>query len=179
MFRDLFDRLYLLTAVLLLLAIILFISGFIGTDSAGPEMKRDPSMERAMQEQARAAFLLEAYSPVESLVAAGRYTEALLKLQELGKAYPGEAHTSIMRGAILISQGVLGEGLSRYATAVQANGDYVDAKSSLNRRQEITELVESALPKLKTSLQQVTTPSLERSLKDAYYLQSRLAGGCE
>lgn len=85
----------------------------------------------------------------------------------------------ILRGSILIAQGVVGEGIAQYAAAVKVNGDYVDEKSSLNRRNEITLLVENSLPKIKESLRSVVTPSTEKSLKNLYYLQSRLAGGCE
>ena len=141
--------------------------------------QRDKSVERAMQEKARSGFLIETYQPVEQLIEDQRYAEALLKLQTFEKSYPGEPHTLILRGSILVAQGVLGEGVSQYATAVKMNGDYVDAKSSLNRRQEIEQLVENGLPKIRESLRAAVTPSTEKSLKDIYYLQSRLAGGCE
>lgn len=179
MFKDLFDRLHLFAVVLTIFVIALLVSGFLGSDSSLSGQERNASIERAMLEKARAAFLLEVYTPVESLVTAGNYAAALLKLQELEKSYPGEPHTAIWRGSILVTQGVMGEGLSRYAYAVKTNGDYVDANSSLNRRQEIGQLVASALPQLKSSLRQTANPTLERALHDAYYLQSRLAGGCE
>ena len=177
--RDRFDRLYLLIALIVVIAIAALLSGFGDAGVAGAGSKRNPALERAMQERARANFLLELYAPVEKLVALGNYTEAMLTLQGLEKTYPGEAHTAIMRGSILVKQGVLGEGLLQYTAAVKTNGDYVDAKSSLNRRDELTRLVDSALPRIRQSIKQASTPSLERSLKDVYYLQSRLAGGCE
>ena len=127
MFRDTFDRLCLLGAILTALFIILLLTGFIPAGEGGAVVKRDASVERAMQEKARATFLLDAYSPIEALVQAQRYPEALQNLQEMEKSYPGEPHTLILRGAVLVAQGVLSEGLSRYAEAVKLNGDYVDA----------------------------------------------------
>ncbi len=179
MFSDLFDRIHLLAVVLVLVVIALLLGGFIDRGDEPLRSKRDPSVERAMQERARAAFLLETYQPVDQMIADKRYAEALLKLQSFEKSYPGEAHSMILRGSILIAQGVVGEGIAQYAAAVKVNGDYVDEKSSLNRRNEITLLVENSLPKIKESLRSVVTPSTEKSLKNLYYLQSRLAGGCE
>jgi len=179
MFRDLFDRLHLLALVGVVIAIALLLGGFTGSDDKIQTQRRDPALDRAMQEKARAAFLLETYAPVEELIAGGRSAEALLRLQEFEKAYPGEPHTQILRGAILVDQGVLGEGVSQYATAVRMNGDYVDANSSLNRRDEIDQLIVSALPKARESVRRNATAAGEKTLKELYYLQSRLAGGCE
>lgn len=179
MFRDLFDQLCALAIILTLIAMLLLLTGFIESDPAGAGMKRDASVERAMQEKARAAFLLEVYAPINELIRSHDYPQALQKLQEMEKTYPGEPHTIILRGSILVAQGVLGEGLSRYAQAVKLNGDYVDARSGLNRRDEISRLVDKSVPELKQKLQLASNSSLEKSLKDAYYLQSRLAGGCE
>jgi hypothetical protein len=179
LFSDLFDRIHLLAVVLVLVVIALLLGGFIDRDDETFRSKRDPSVERAMQERARATFLLETYQPVDQMIVDKRYAEALLKLQVFEKTYPGEPHSMILRGSILVAQGVLGEGISQYAAAVKVNGDYVDEKSSLNRRDEITSLVENALPKIKESLRSTVTPSSEQSLRNLYYLQSRLAGGCE
>ena len=178
MFRDLLDRIHLLAIVVVLIVMALLLGGFVGSDET-LKSQRNPALERAMQEKARATFLLETYQPVEELVAADRDAEALLRLQEFEKAYPGEPHTLILRGAILVSHGVLTEGISQYASAVRLNGDYVDANSSLNRRNEISRLVESALPKLKEAMRRTETAATEKALKETYYLQSRLAGGCE
>ena len=179
MFRDLFDRLHLLALVVVVIAIALLLGGFTGGDKQGEGHRRDPALDRAIQEKARAAFLLETYAPVEELIAGGRSAEALLRLQEFEKSFPGEPHTLVLRGAILVSQGVLGEGVAQYATAIRLNGDYVDAKSSLNRREEIEKMVDSALPKTRDSLRRNASPTVEKTLKELYYLQSRLAGGCE
>lgn len=179
MIRDLFDKFLLLGLVAVAVAIALVLGGFFGQDDALITQKRNPAVERAMQEKARSAFLLETYQPVEHLMLSDRHAEALLKLQEFDKTFPGEPHTMILRGSILVTQGVLSEGLAQYAAAVKINGDYVDEKSSLHRRDEINQLVESAVPAIRKSLQVASTPTLEKSLRDAYYLQSRLAGGCE
>ncbi|PLX98481.1 MAG: hypothetical protein C0623_12465 [Desulfuromonas sp.] len=179
MFKDLFDKLILLGLAACLVGIGLLLGGFIGSDDSMSLPKQNLAVERAMQERARSAFLIDSFQPVESLMQAGRYPEALLKLQDLEKEFPGEPHIFILRGSILVSQGVLNEGIAQYAKAVKMNGDYVDANSSLNRREQIGRLVESAIPAIKSSMQNNRTSGLEKALKETYYLQSRLAGGCE
>lgn len=178
MFRDRFDQIHLLAAVIVLAAIGLLLTGFSG-DGGRTRPFSNQAVEQAMQEKARAVFLLETFQPIEALIADDRQAEALLKLQEYEKLYPGEAHTLVLRAGILVDQGGLGEGIAQYAAAVKMNGDYVDAKSRLNRRAEISRLVESSIPRIRESLRSGENPSLEKSLKDLYYLQSRLAGGCE
>ncbi len=175
--KDRFDQIHIFAAGVVLLAMGMLLAGFSGGDR--PRPVQNPSLERAMQDRARAAFLEEAFLPVEEMIVAGRRTEALLRLQEFEKEFPGEPHTMILRGGILVAQGGLGEGIAQYAAAVRLNGDYVDARSRLNRRAEIAGLVETAIPKIRRALASGDNPSLERSLRGLYYLQSRLAGGCE
>ncbi|PLX79680.1 MAG: hypothetical protein C0615_02095 [Desulfuromonas sp.] len=177
--RDRFDKICLLAIVVTLIAIVAFASGFVRSDKNRVGDERGPAVERAIQEQVRANFLLETFEPVEQLKEKREYAAALLKVQELEKSYPGEPHLQILRGSILVEQGALTEGIARYAAAVRVNGDYVDANSRLNRRTEITRLVEDSLPGIKSSLEADPNPTYKKALKTLYYLQSRLAGGCE
>lgn len=179
MIGDLFDKLTLAGVLVCAVAICLLLGGFIESGETVVAHGQNPAVEKAMQQRARSAFLLETYQPVEELMREARYAEALLKLQRYEKEFPGEPHTLILRASILVKQGVLHEGIDQYAAAVKINGDYVDANSSLNRRVEISELVEKAVPELKRALRATSTPTLEKALREAYYLQSRLAGGCE
>ena len=179
MFRDLFDRIHLAGICVVLLALVLLLGGFVDSGDRSVRHTPDPALERAMQEKARASFLLDTFLPVENLIADSRYAEALLKLQEFEKAYPGEPHIMILRGSILVAQEIFSEGVLQYAAAVKLNGDYVDDHSELNRRDEISQLVENVVPRFRADLKRAANPTLERSLKESYYLQSRLAGGCE
>lgn len=178
MLRDHFDRLHWLLLAALI-GTTLYLLAFSGSDGATVR-KQDKRLELALQEKARAAFLLETYAPVEELIAAGRLSEALLKLEELERDYPGEAHAAILRGGLLIRQGAIVEGVRAYVLGVRQNGDYIDNRSLLGRHAEISSLVADRLPEVKARVDQAPqSASWNWALKDLYYLQSRLAGGCE
>jgi hypothetical protein len=178
LFRDFFDRLHWLAlgGVVVAVAYLLVFAPVDGTTVR----KQDKRLELALQEKAKAAFLLETYGPVEALAAAGNRTAALLKLEELERDFPGEAHASILRGALLLEQGAITEGIRAYVLGVRQNGDYIDERSVLGRHDEIEALVTTQLPFIKLRVER--TPdnrTWNRALKNIYYLQSRLAGGCE
>jgi hypothetical protein len=70
--------------------------------------------------------------------------------------------------------------LTRLADAVKRNADYVDAASPLSQRPLIESAVSEGLPLIRDRLRvQPDNRTLAQVLKDGYYLQSRLAGGCE
>ena len=130
--------------------------------------------------QARLSFLERHYRPVLELRDQGALQEALLKLEELGRSLPGEAHNDLLTGDIMLRMGAFERSLSKLASAVRRNADYVDAASPLNQRPLIESAVSEGLPLMRDRLRaQPDSPSLEQVVKDGYYLQSRLAGGCE
>ncbi len=178
MFRDFFDRLHWLAfAGVVVAAVYLLVSS--SADGTAIR-KQDKRLELALQEKAKVAFLLETYGPVEELTLAGKRTEALLKLEELERDFPGEAHAAILRGALLVEQGAIAEGIKAYVLGVRQNGDYIDEKSLLGRHEEIAALVAKQLPAAKARLDRSPdSRTWNAALKNLYYLQSRLAGGCE
>ncbi len=140
----------------------------------------DKAMEREMAYQARVAFLQRLYVPVTELSEAGRPQEALLKLDELIRRYPGEAHGLILQGELLNALGSLDRAIESFVKGVRLNGDYVDEKSPLSRRAEIRQLVDRGLRDFRPRAQaNPGNQSLAATLNAVYYLQGRLAGGCE
>ena len=110
----------------------------------------------------------------------GRAQQALLKLEEIARRYPGEAHGLVLRAALLREMGVLDRAIASYVEAVRANGDYVDANSPLSRRTEIRQLVDQGLDFFRPRAREhADNAAFAAALKNLYYLQSRLAGGCE
>ncbi len=178
MFRDFFDRMHWFALGGLVIA--LFYLLFFSPADGSTVRKQDKRLELVLQEKARIAFLLETYAPVEELAAAGNRAAALLKLEELERDFPGEAHASILRGSLLLEQGAIAEGIAAYVLGVRQNGDYIDARSLLGRHQEITALVEAELPLIKNRVEKTPdSRTWNEALNNIYYLQSRLAGGCE
>ncbi len=181
MARDGFDRLIWLglAGTIAALAALLLLGAPGGSD-ARQASSLDKGLERELAYQARSAFLQKLYGPVEELRAHGEPQRALLKLEELGRAYPGEAHGYLLKGAILQEFGALEEAVASYVQGVKLNGDYVDDKSPLTRRTEIRQLVDRGLQDLGDKARaNPGNRSLETALRNLYYLQSRLAGGCE
>jgi len=62
---------------------------------------------------------------------------------------------------------------------VRLDGDFVDRKSALNRHAQLSQLVEAQLPQALERQRQNPEAGAEQQVKQLYYLQSRLAGGCE
>jgi len=174
---DGFDKLLIALLVLLLTAVGLIAStGSRQTDA--PVQRR--VLERSLATQARLLFIQNTYGPVELLVKEGRHQEALLKLEELFNRYPGEAHGLLLKASAQAALGAQAQAIASYAAAVRLQGEYVDQKSPLSRREEIARLTESGMATIAPQLTaQPGNAALKQTLRDLYYLKSRLAGGCE
>ena len=148
--------------------------------AAGGAQALDRALERSRKFQARVALIRELYAPVEALRQSGQLQGALLKLAELETSYPGEAHGRILQGEIQAQLGALDEAVASFAAGVRLNGDYIERDNPLSQRPAIQRLVASGLTEIETRL--AANPDNRTALqtrKELYYLQSRLAGGCE
>ncbi len=140
----------------------------------------DKALEQQIAYQARIDFLHNLYRPVEELRLAGQASAALLKLDELARHYPQEAHGEILQAEILLERGATTESIDHYVRAVRLNGDYVDRASPLSRRSGIQQLVDVQLPAFAArTREKPQNLALKNTLIGLYYLQSRLAGCCE
>lgn len=178
--RDRFDRSLCLALVVVAaaLAALLAQGGRVGEAHVAAGL--DKALERQMAYQARVALVQELYGPVETLRQEGNPQTALLRLDELVRSYPGEAHGFILKGEILRGMGALEAAVASYVEGVRRNGDYIDEHSPLSRRTEIRLLMEEGLKVVgERARLHPDNSSLASALKDLRYLQSRLAGGCE
>ncbi|TLM67236.1 MAG: hypothetical protein FDZ69_04930 [Deltaproteobacteria bacterium] len=180
MLRDRFDRF----AVLALLLVVGALGALLVTarPSAGRQAGSAPDrqVERELLAQARVAFLDRHYGPVTALRDRGELQSALLKLEELDRRFPGEPHGALLRGDILYRMGLIDRAVASLAVAVRGNGDYLDASGPLNQRELVTVAAEQGIPLLRDRVRaQPDDRQAAAVLRDAYYLKSRLAGGCE
>lgn len=180
MLGDRFDRFCTVGLVLVAGALVVLLA------TAGPSAGRqsDGGLERRIEQemlaQARVAFLERHYGAVVSMRDRGELQSALLKLEELERELPGEAHGALLRGEILQRMGLIERAIASLALAVRGNGDYIDPASPLNQRDLIAVAAEQAIPLLRDRLRgQPDDQQAAATLRSAYYLQSRLAGGCE
>lgn len=175
------DRTDILLGVLLLICAAAAVALLLGRGSqaAKSNLSVDKALERDMAYQAKVGFLQRLYAPVSELQQNGKYESALLKLDELSRRYPDEAHGELLRGEILLQMQAVPQAIEHLALAVRLSADYVDQRSPLSRRVLIERLLKDQLPKLKAQAAQQGSERLQLSLKNLYYLQGRLAGGCE
>ena len=172
-------RLWLLLLLTVAGLVALFAFAPKGGGTAGSSAL-DKAMERELARQARAAFVRELYAPVTELRDAGRPQQALLKLEELARAYPGDPFGLVLRAEILRAMGRVDQAINHYARALRLNGEYLDEQGPFTRRTEIRQLVEEGLATFLPRFQaHPDNRSLAATVKEVYYLQSRLAGGCE
>lgn len=137
-------------------------------------------MERELASQARLVLIDKLFAPVTAAMQAGQNQEALLKLEEINVRYPGEAHGFVLKGEILGRLGVADAAAAAFVQGVKLNGDYIDLRSPVSRRDIITRLVDSSLPKVTAAYRSGTAnPTIKANLANLNYLKSRLAGGCE
>ena len=180
MLRDRFDQLMIASLVVVLLFTVVVLVG------AGPDEGNHANsaisrhLERERVYQARVAFIDRHFSPVIALRDSGALPEALLKLEELHRTLPGEAHIDLLSGDILLRMGQFDRALTKLSAAVRKNADYVDAASPLSQRPLVESAVSEGLPLVRDRLRsQPDSRTMAQVVKDGYYLQSRLAGGCE
>lgn len=178
--KSLFDKLLWLGLFLLAGTLVVLVARAAAPDEKGGTQALDKALERAMAYQSRVALIRELYGPVEALLQAGQDQAALLKLTEIEKTYPGEAHGQMLKGGVQARLGAVDEAVASYAAGVKLRGDYVDKENPLSRRNEIGKVVENGLRTVSARL--AVNPdnrTAKATMKQLYYLQSRLAGGCE
>lgn len=169
---------------LIVLAIVVCALGLLGLMATAPAAHygtgaSNKALERQMRDQARAAYLERIYQPVNELRRAGQSAEALLKLDELKRQYPQEGLGELLTGELLMERQVPRQAIEHFYNAVRLDGDFVDRKSALNRHDQLSQLVEAQLPQALERQGKNSDPGVEKQVKQLYYLQSRLAGGCE
>lgn len=180
MLRDRFDRLAAVALLLVFGALGVLLATARPSDGRQSAGGPDRQMERELMAEAKVAFLERHYGPVTVLRDRGELQSALLKLEELDRKFPGEAHGALLRGDILNRMGMIDRAVTSLAVAVRGNGDYLDAAGPLNQRDLIAMAAEHGIPLLRDRLRaQPDDRQAAAVLKDAYYLKSRLAGGCE
>lgn len=180
MLKDRFDRLTVIALLLVFGALAALLATAGQSDGRQGDGVLNRRVEQELLAQARVSFLERHYGPVAELRNRGELQSALLKLEELERSFPGEPHGALLRGDILFRMGLLDRAVASLALAVRGNGDYLDPASLFNQRDLIAVVAEQGVPLLRDRVRgQPDDRQAAATLKDAYYLKSRLAGGCE
>ena len=178
MVLDRFDKTILIFSVLVVIWIgSFYLNANNPTDQSKTTQK---SVEKELAEQAKAAFIDKIYAQVIALINAAKNQEALLKLEELNRRYPGEAHGLALKGELLQKLDSPAEAAASFVAAIKINGDYIDRNHPRSRRSLIKNLVDANASSFSSQLKKSPeNRSLKITVDNFNYLRSRLAGGCE
>jgi tetratricopeptide (TPR) repeat protein len=147
--------------------------------------KRQGNHEAAAAEKAiyyaeQMALNAKIYQEVISLKEQELNDEAMTKLQEVMKAYPGRSQSYVYMAQLSLKSGKLADTIHNYRLAVESDPDYLDKKTPLFIGREIKALVSESLEKFGREVKlKPNDKAVRNALEDLYYLQRRLAGGCE
>ena len=120
------------------------------------------------------------YQEVTSYKKQGLHTKAMAKLKDIMKRYPEKSLSYVYLAQLYLEQGELADSIHNYRRAVEMEPDYVDERTPLFIGDKIKELVTEGREKLgREKALKPKDREVRKALKDVYYLQSRLAGGCE
>ena len=117
---------------------------------------------------------------VRSLIDTGQPKEAVKALSELARSNPAEPEVHAMLGEAGARMQDHPMSMTEYRTAVQMDPEYVEKKSGKFIGNRIKAEVKDAMSYAKAILASKPDDSVAKAtLKDAYYLERMLAGGCE
>jgi tetratricopeptide (TPR) repeat protein len=120
------------------------------------------------------------YSGVDALKKQGRYGEAVAKLENIMRIYPDKSLSYVYLAQVLVKQGKLGDAIHNYRRAVEMEPDYVDERTPVFIGKDLKAVVEEGREKFgREKTLKPNDDDVKQALEDVYYLQRRLAGGCE
>ena len=120
------------------------------------------------------------FKEVRSQIKAGDLDNAIGALKEIMEKHPDNAQTYVYMAQIKLRRGKLGESIQNYRQAVEMEPDFVDQRTPFYIGDKLEVLVREGMDKYKREKElKPGDQSVDKVLKDVYYLQRRLAGGCE
>ena len=150
------------------------------------ELKADSShsspgintLQKRYEEQlAKKAWL---YKDVLYLEKKGDFEKAASKVLKILKDHPNDAYGLVLLGRLYSQQGQIVKAVRSYRRAVELDPDYVDKTTPLYIGDEIMKLISGARGKLNREKKlKPEDKQIQAAINDIYYLQRRIAGGCE
>lgn len=166
------------------IAVITLMTVGMLTDQEMTKRRHNNPGTEAKNEESSYASQMEAdkkiYQEVASYKEQGLYTEAMAKLEDIMKRYPEKPLSYVYLAQLYLEQGRLADGIHYYRRAVDMEPDYVDERTPLFIGDKIKELVIEGREKFgREKALKPKDKKVRKALEDIYYLQSRVAGGCE
>ncbi len=152
--------------------------GLAARQHGGVAISAEKELQRAYREQA--ARDAQLFKNVRLLREQGKTSQALASLKEIMKAHPGNPHAFVVQARLDLAGGSLTDAIANFRKAVDARPEYVDRKTPFYIGKEIETVVTEALEKLPRERKlKPDDRNIAIAMKNVYYLQRRLAGGCE
>lgn len=120
------------------------------------------------------------YATVVQLLQEKKFAQVEEQLLEIEKSHPDNTQSLIYRAKLQYANGQIASAIHNYRLAVNKTPDYVDKKTPLFVGDKIMEVMSEARSKLlREKKLKPGDMSVRMALEDIYYLQRRIAGGCE
>ncbi len=109
-----------------------------------------------------------------------RFKDAMVQLDEMITSHPENPKSYVLKAEIFTEKGNLVNALSMYRHAIEMEPDLVDNKTPLFIGDSVMDLITVARGKLNREKKlKPNDATLTIALDNIYYLQRRIAGGCE
>ncbi len=152
--------------------------GLASRRHGGATVSAEELLLRSYREQA--ARDAELYKDVRVLREQGRTRQARARLEEIMKSHPDNPRSYVALARLALADGSLVGAIGNYRKAIDARPEYVDKKTPFFIGTEIQAVVTEALRKLPRERKlKPDDTTIATALQNVYYLQRRLAGGCE
>lgn len=120
------------------------------------------------------------YQEVRKELEKGDLQKVEASLQAILTKYPNNAQSYVYLAQLDLQRGTLGGAIQDYRQAVEMDPDLVDKRTPFYVGDKLEGLVKEGMEKFKREKQlKPGDQQVDKVLKDVYYLQRRLAGGCE
>ena len=120
------------------------------------------------------------FAKVIALKESGKHDAALNRLKTLIAKHSENAYGYVLLARLEYAQGSLTNALHAYRKAVELDPDYVDKTTPLFIGTEIMDVITKSRGKINRERKlKPGDPKIRAAVNDIYYLQRRIAGGCE
>ncbi len=145
-----------------------------------PEATTDPQIDLQKIYEDKISKNTILYASVVDLLKQKQFSQADSKLQEIEASNPDNPQSLIYRAKLQYGLGESATAIHSYRLAIDSSPDYIDKKTPLFMGDEIMDVISETRSKLlrEKKLKPGDT-SIDIALEDIYYLQRRIAGGCE
>jgi len=143
-------------------------------DTANPQL----DLQKIYQQKIADNDIL--YASVVDFLKQKQFSQADAKLLEIEVSTPNNPQSLIYRAKLQYGLGESALAIHSYRLAIEKSPDYIDKKTPLYMGDEIMDIISEARSKLlrEKKLKPGDT-SIDIAIEDIYYLQRRIAGGCE